>query len=67
MTRHRNGTLLLDLARRFLLLALLGAATWVRGGVDVPDLEPHTLILDLVALVYGLVIEKLYELPHVTP
>ena len=67
MTRHRHSALLLDLARRFLLLALLGAASWARGGVDVPDLEAHTLILDLVALVYGLVIEKLYELPHVTP
>ena len=67
MTRHRNGTLLLDLARRFLLLALLGATTWVRGGVDVPNLEPHTLILDLITLIYGLVVEKLYELPHITP
>ena len=66
MTRHRHSALLLDLARRFLLLALLGAASWARGGVDVPDLEAHTLILDLVALVYGLVIEKLNELPHVT-
>ena len=56
MVRHDDCALLLDLPRRFLLLALFGAAARIHGGVDVSDLEAHTLILDLIALVGSLVI-----------